>query len=398
MMTIDTLLLDIVNSTTFPIEKFLSTKDAKVLRDLATIVNSHYYLTENQGNLIIKILRENTKKLSIFSEKITESLTTPLWSRDFRQIRQVRKFHIGKTDDDTSQLIVEFTFNAEVRRILQEMSKKINQLIMIENGKKYIAPLTEKNIELLVDILTPHNFEIDELIQSHYKIIKSWSKSEVEHQFLLTNIEHKNFQKAITDDLGIETSIDQHIINDRSMRYQYFIENTKNHGESLTEYLANRSKPRIWVDKNQSTMSEVIASVVALKRLPLLVVFDTLANNKYLENIKILSDALEENGIFDKIGVYFRLTNDDTGKQFNQYIADKSYNYQLDNATSVACVMSGKLPKFFLKNAWKPMSVIALDSRMGMRHGKTAVYSNCCDLIVEWADEQSAMDLKVIGK
>ena len=398
MMTIDTLLLDIVNSTTFPIEKFLSTKDAKVLRDLATIVNSHYYLTENQGNLIIKILRENTKKLSIFSEKITESLTTPLWSRDFRQIRQVRKFHIGKTDDDTSQLIVEFTFNAEVRRILQEMSKKINQLIMIENGKKYIAPLTEKNIELLVDILTPHNFEIDELIQSHYKIIKSWSKSEVEHQFLLTNIEHKNFQKAITDDLGIETSIDQHIINDRSMRYQYFIEHTKNHGESLTEYLANRSKPRIWVDKNQSTMSEVIASVVALKRLPLLVVFDTLANNKYLENIKILSDALEENGIFDKIGVYFRLTNDDTGKQFNQYIADKSYNYQLDNATSVACVMSGKLPKFFLKNAWKPMSVIALDSRMGMRHGKTAVYSNCCDLIVEWADEQSAMDLKVIGK
>jgi len=397
MMTIDTLLLDIVNSTTSPIEKSLSTKDAKVLRDLATIVNSHYYLTENQGNLIIKILRENTKKLSNFSEKITESLTTPVWSRDFRQIRQVRKFHIGKMDDDTLQLIVEFTFNAEIRRILQEMSKKINQLIMVENGKKYFAPLTEKNIELLVDILTPHNFEIDELIQSHYKIIKSWSKSEVERQFLLTNIEHKNFQKAITDDLGIETSIDQHIINDRSMRYQYFIENTKNH-ESLTEYLANRSKPRIWVDKNQSSMAEVIASVLALKRSPLLVVFDTLANNKYLENIKILSDALEENGIFDKIGVYFRLTNDDTGKQFNQYIADKSYNYQLDNTTNVACVMSGKLPKFFLKNAWKPMSVIALDSRMGMRHGKTAVYSSCCDLIVEWADEQSAMDLKVIGK
>jgi hypothetical protein len=397
MMTIDTLLLDIVNSTTSPMEKSLSTKDAKVLRDLATIVNSHY-LTENQGNLIIKILRENTKKLSNFSEKITESLTTPVWSRDFRQIRQVRKFHIGKMDDDTLQLIVEFTFNAEIRRILQEMSKKINQLIMVENGKKYFAPLTEKNIELLVDILTPHNFEIDELIQSHYKIIKSWSKSEVERQFLLTNIEHKNFQKAITDDLGIETSIDQHIINDRSMRYQYFIENTKNHGESLTEYLANRSKPRIWVDKNQSSMAEVIASVLALKRLPLLVVFDTLANNKYLENIKILSDALEENGIFDKIGVYFRLTNDDTGKQFNQYIADKSYNYQLDNTTNVACVMSGKLPKFFLKNAWKPMSVIALDSRMGMRHGKTAVYSSCCDLIVEWADEQSAMDLKVIGK
>jgi hypothetical protein len=42
------------------------------------------------------------------------------------------------------------------------------------------------------------------------------------------------------------------------------------------------------------------------------------------------------------------------------------------------------------------MSVIALDSRMGMRHGKTAVYSNCCDCIVEWADEPSIIDQKII--
>jgi len=30
-----------------------------------------------------------------------------------------------------------------------------------------------------------------------------------------------------------------------------------------------------------------------------------------------------------------------------------------------------------------------------MRHGKTAVYSNCCDLIIEWADEPSTMDIKL---
>jgi hypothetical protein len=60
--------------------------------------------------------------------------------------------------------------------------------------------------------------------------------------------------------------------------------------------------------------------------------------------------------------------------------------------------MSGKLPKFFLKNPWQPMSVIALDTKMGLRHGKTSVYSNCCDLIVEWADKEVMFENKVIGK
>jgi len=398
MITVDNLLLNVVNSTTTNLEDLVSAKDAKILRNLATTINSHYFVTENQGNLIIKIFRENYKKIVNFSENLDQLLLHPTWSRDFRQIRQVRKFYIDKLNDDVLHLIVEFTFNSDIRRILQEITKKCNTLVCIENGRKYTAALTEKNIEILSETLTLLNFEIDDLIKTHYNTIKSWSKTEVENQFLITNIEHKNFQKAITEDLGIETAIDQNIINDRSMRYQYHLENPRNFGENLVEQIANRSKPRIWIDKKQHTMTEVIASIIELKRLPLLIVFDTLVNNKYLENLKILSKSLEENEIFDGIGVYFRLPNDEMGKQFNTFIAEKSYNYQLCDDTNVACVMSGKLPKFFLKTAWKPMSVIALDSRMGMRHGKTAVYSNCCDLIIEWADEPSAMDIKKIIK
>ena len=130
----------------------------------------------------------------------------------------------------------------------------------------------------------------------------------------------------------------------------------------------------------------------------MLVVFDTFIDSKYLENLEMLNDALEKNGIFDGIGVYFRLPNDEVGKQFNQLIKDKSYNTNLGKDTKVAVVMSGKLPKFFLKNTWQPMSVIALDTKMGLRHGKTAVYSNCCDCIVEWSDKEVLFENKVIGK
>jgi hypothetical protein len=211
-------------------------------------------------------------------------------------------------------------------------------------------------------------------------------------QFLAYNITNQNFQKHVTADLDINNDVDRNVIIDRSIRYQFLTDAAKNYGDSLTEVIANRPKSKIWIDSKQHTLADVMASLIELRRLPVLIVFDTVITGKYYDNLKQLSEALEVNNVCTDIGVYFRLPNDVTGKQFNQLIAEKSYNKLLDNNSKVVAVQSGKLPKFFLKNAWKPMSVIALDSRMGMRHGKTAVYSNCCDLIVEWAEQQTIME------
>ncbi len=395
MITVDNILLEIINSTSPTVEEVIAIKDSRVLRSLGTSVTNHNFITENQSKLLLRIFRENTEKLSKISENLNSCLRDPFWSKPFRQIEQVKKFYIGKNDNQDSLLFIEFTFSSEIRKILTNLSKNVENLTMTANGKIYTADLTEKNIAILFEALTPYGFTIDEAIETHYETIKSWSKNEVERQFLLSNIEYKNFQKAITEDLGIETPIDQSIITDRSMRYQYHLETPRNFGENLTENLANRTRPRTYVDKNQHSMVEIFNSLIQLKRLPTLVVFDTLVNNKYFDNLQILSESLEKNGIFDHIGIYFRLPNDDNGKKFNQYISEKKYNHVLDDTTKIACVQSGKLPKFFLKNAWRPMSVIALDSRMGLRHGKTAVYSNYCDLIVEWSDEPALADTRI---
>jgi len=377
------------------VETLISLKDSRVLRSLGTSISGHNFITENQSKLLLRIFRENSKKLSEISKDLATSLKDPVWSKTFRQIEQVKKFYIGKNDNQDSLLFIEFTFSSEIRKILTNLSKNVENLTVTANGKIYTADLTEKNIAILFEALTPYDFTIDNAIKTHYETIKSWSKNEVERQFLLSNIEYKNFQKAITEDLGIETPIDQSIITDRSMRYQYHLETPRNFGENLTENLANRTRPRTYVNKNQHSMAEIFNSLIQLKRLPTLVVFDTIVNNKYFDNLQILSESLEKNGIFDHIGIYFRLPNDDNGKKFNQYISEKKYNHVLDDTTKIACVQSGRLPKFFLKNVWRPMSVIALDSRMGLRHGKTAVYSNYCDLIVEWSDEPALADTRI---
>jgi hypothetical protein len=365
---------------------------------LATSIASNFFITENQGRLLIKILKENSKKLPNFSEEISTTLSTPNWSKSFRHIEQVKKFYIKKNEEQESVLFIELTYSQEIRKILQNLSKTVEGLTTSSAGKTWQAELTEKNIVALYEAFEPHGFDIDETIKNHYTTIKSWSESEFRNQFVLSNIEHKNFLRHITDDLGIETPIDQNIINDRSMRYQYFTENAKNHGETLVEVIANRSKSRVWIDKEQHGMEEVIAGLLNLHRLPLLVVFDTIVNAQYLTNLQILSNALEKNSIFSGVGVYFRLPNDTMGKQFNSIIAEKQYNHRLDNDLKVAAVMSGKIPKFFLNNSWKPMSVIAMDTKMGLRHGKTSVYSNCCDCIVEWSNADPMFDKKIILK
>jgi len=391
-MTIDNLLLKIVNFSSKPLEELLAPRDCNVLRNLASNINSHLFVTENQSRLIIKILGENSEKLSDFKDEILEQIAVPSWSKPFRHIEQIRKFYIKKNDEHELALFVEMTFSQEIRKILQNLAKQLDGLVVAHNTKSWTCTLTEQNLVILYEALEPLKFDIDETIKNHYLTIKSWSKSEVEKQFIISNIEHVNFQKAITADLGIETSIDQNIINDRSMRYKYTTENPRNFGENLTENIANRTSTKIWVDKNQHTLTEVFDSLLKLRRLPVMVVFDSFSNSKYLENLEILSEAMKNVGIDDGVGIYFRLPNDDIGKKFNNFIAENHYNKRLDDTLIVAAVSSGKIPKFFLKNAWQPMSVIGLDTKMGLRHGKTSVYTNCCDLIIEYAEEKSMLE------
>jgi hypothetical protein len=395
-MNVDTLLKNILDEPDSYSKTILSKKEYNTLLSLFSSLSSPIYITESQGRLILKILKENCSKLAKFSQDIDMSVHSPQWAKVFRQVEQIRKMFLSSADDGKMIINIEFTFSSQIRKVLQDNSKNCENLELVGSGKKYHADLTEHNIVFLVDLLKSFKFEIEDTILNHYNVIKSWSENQVQDQFLISNIDNTNFHRHITADLGIETAIDQNIIMDRSMRYQYHTEIARKFGENLTEIIAYREKTRVWINKTEHNVSDIIRSLIQLRRLPLLVVFDTIANTKYLENLEILSFALEENGIHDKVGIYFRLPNDDIGKKFNTFIAERQYNYNLASDTQVAGVMSGKLPKFFIKNAWKPMSILTLDTRMGLRHGKTSVYANCCDCIIEWSDEPTMFENRII--
>lgn len=386
MNDVDNLILKIVNFSSPTIEECISLRDAKVLRSMASSITSQFFITENQSKLIIKILKENSKKITFFEDEINTVLDNPSWSKKFRQIPEVKKLYIGKDHEGDLVLCIESTFSSTFRQKIHQLSKNIEGFQAQSTGKIFTADLTEKNIVTLVDHLLPLNFEIDINIKNHYDTIKSWSKNEVENQFLITNITNLNFHKQIANDIGLETPVDDPIIFDRSIRYQYRMKKPENLEENLKNFIAYRNQPRVWINSTTHDLSPVIKSLIDLKRLPLLVVFNNANNEISVKNLENLENALKENNVTDEVGIYFRLPSDEVGKNFNEVISKNKYNKFLTDTTKVVGIQSGKIPKFFLSSPWRPLSVIFLGGD-AIRHNKSSVYANCCDLIISYCEK-----------
>lgn len=366
-------------------------RELKILKNLGKLVLSPNFITENQGKLLSKILNENLKNFGDLGDEILSSLTSPTWSRVFRPLDKTKKMYLSS---DNSSILLEFAYSSSIRKILQNIWRDLGNVSQENSGKIYTIDLTEKNIIKLVETFEPHGFEIDEKILNFYKIIKSWSISDIRSQFLLGNIDHTNFQKQITEDLGLDTPVSDIVLLDRSVRYQYFLENTKKTPENLTEILGCRQTTKVWIDKNNYSLTEIFQALKNLKRLPTLVIFDSNDHKNCLENLVNLKKSLEKNEIFESIGIYFRLDNNEYGSIFNKFIAENQYNSQLDKTTKIVGVQNGKIPKFFLKNEWKPMSVISIGS--ALKQTKTAVYANCCDLIISYTEQEPIIENKIL--
>lgn len=384
MKHIDQLLVSIINHNKGELDTLVAARDANVMKSLANSIVGQYFITENQSKLLLKILHDNHQHFPAYTAELVESLAMPTWSRHFRQIEQVKRMYIGSVEGEDLSLIVEFTFSAHIRKVLTQANRNIENLVQSTNGKVYFAELTERNIVTLVELLRPLGFEFDDLVTSHYDIIKSWDEAAIKEQFQLTSMQGQNFLKNITADLGISTEIDKNIIKDRSMRYRYYDNEVLESDGTLARELATRIRSKVWVDKNKRSLDEVVDALVALKRLPIMVVFDNYTEDKSFDVLEQLSTSLERHNIDKEVGIYFRLPNNPNGAKFNSLIAEKKFNHYLGADTKVVGVQAGKIPKFFLTGNWKPMSIIAIDHQM--RSSKTAVYAGCCDLIVTYTD------------
>jgi len=367
-------------------ETQISHRDLKIFKSLLKAVSNTSFITENQGRLLLRLLRENN---SIFNIEQSH-LAQPDWSKQFRPVDDTRKMYLS-SNNEHNQIVLEFGYSASIRKALQERFKdgKLEGFVADPNSKTYSADLTELNIVTLVDVVSGLGFIIKDTIMEYYVTIKSWDIINIKNQYRINTLSHANFQKHLTSDLGIDIPLTQNIIADRSVRYQYYIDNKE--PTTLTEQIAYRNQTKIWINSDEYSLYNVFESLIELKRLPVLLIFDTHNQKKLTAQIVEMSNVLTHFDI-NNVGIYFRLPNNDTGKQFNEIVAERKYNTILDKNTQVIGVETNKLPKFILRNNWKPMSVIVVNTNL--RNSKTAIYSTCCDLIITYDTEPGLFEFK----
>jgi hypothetical protein len=385
-MTIDNLLTLIVTTKLDSVKKLIPSRDFKVIKSIGHAITTSLYITANQGSLIIKIFEKHADFFRTTVEEIDEVLKNPVWSKPFRVIEKKRNLRLGVDPFGETKLILEFTYSADIRKSLGTLEKKLSNMQSATNGKCHFFDVTEKNIVTVIEEIEHLGFDVDETVKNWYDTIKSWSKREVVNQFMFTSDTVNHYQTLVKKELGSDATNYQQLVDDRSMRYQYFTEKSEKIPENLTEMIATRTSPFCWINRKEVGLGEIFKSLVELKRFPLMVVFDGFDANRCLTDLRNFSENLEKNGIVDNVGVYFRLENNELGKAFNQLVKDKNYNVQLDETTKVVAIQNGKIPKFFLKNSWYPMSIIAIGN--SLKNNKTSVYANSCDLVINYTEQQ----------
>lgn len=383
MITTDSLLIELFQQGIEKLDSQLPVRDKKILISLSRQIHAGQFLTENQSKLLVKILKENQHYITASDQEKLLAIECPTWSQQFRVIDQVRRIFLGKEHD--GRILVEFTYNKRLRQLITDLNKQFEGQMISNNSKQYSIPLTEKNIFTLVNAFENQGFEIDPILTKFHEEIVKIKNTKTDH-FDVFSLANEKLITAIKADVNDISDSNLILLNDRSLRFQYSVF-PKNPEISLKNSLANRALTRVWADSNLISISELIASLQSLDRLPLLVVFNGHDSKECLQNLKKLENSLKTNSIDTGVGIYFRFDNGtDSNKDFNASISNFGYNAKLDSTTQVAGIANNKLPKFMIKNGWYPKSVITFSNNF--KSNKTSIYCDAVDLIVYYNDKR----------
>ena len=382
MITTDVLLIELFQQGIEKLSGGIPGRDKKILISLARQIISGNFLTENQSNLLVKILKENVQHLSTVDTNRLSAIESPTWTKQFRVIDQVRRIYINK---DAEKLLVEFTYSKKLRQLIGELNKQLEGQMAAIGSKQYTIPLTEKNIYNVVNTFKPYGFNIDDTVMGFYNDISKFLKSN-NTQFDIFSMTNEKLLMAVKSEVTDISDDNLVLLNDRRLKFQYSIY-SKDSEVSLKNSLANRPSTRVWIDSKTTTLNDLISALKDLNRLPMLVIFNGHESKECLQNLKRLSTSLNNNSIESNIGIYFRFDNvNDNNKEFNNTVSQLEYNSVLGEHTAIAGIANNKLPKFLLKSSWYPKSVITFSN--SFKNNKTATYCDAVDLIVYYNEKQ----------
>lgn len=353
-------------------------RDIKILKNISNLMSNDSYITENQGNLVLKILKENLEYLDKTNLDIASSLKFPNWSKKFRVNEKIRKVTIEELEKGKLSVKIEYSFDKEIKKVISFLNKHISSDGFFGNLKNQYYTLTEKNIVTIHDSLIPLKFTFSPHFIELYNKINEIDRIKIANQF-----EFSQFSKDRNDIFFDNELLDSDLLKiDRRLRYQYTYNPNLNEEflEKLEYKIALRNLSKIYINSSSIDFDKLINTLYVLNRTKILLVFDEFKVSDCLYFMNKVKDYVATHNLENTTGIYFRFDNKDEGLKFNKMISDNKLNSKLNKDSKFVGVSNGKIPKFLLKTDWRPDAVISFTT--SLRNNKTDVYCNDCDLIV----------------
>jgi len=362
MIIVDSFLIDLDNTKTYTTNNQIPKRDRRILSSLSRQLKSGAFLTKNQSDLLIKILKENLSNI----DSSMLDLDNPMWSKEFRVIDQVKKIHI-----DSNYIVVEFTFSKRIKQIVTDLNKIIDGQLLSNGSKQYLIPLSEKNIFVTLNALKKERFDIQPLVLDYYKEINSILENN-EDIFNFDKISNERLFKQLNADIDISNPLQ---VIDRRLAYQY--SHTLSKDNSIAAKIANRKSTKVYINSETISLEEIFSALKDLNRFPLLVIFNQYETKEIIKELQQLRSAT----LGKNVGVYFRLDNSSTvGKEFNFSIKEYKFNDRLNPKTDVVGLTNNHLPKFIFRSGWYPKTVISFTNNF--KNNKTSAFCDAVDLVI----------------
>ena len=152
------------------------------------------------------------------------------------------------------------------------MSEQIQGSISVCNQREFYLALTEKNILVVLSEFRRDHFTIDENLLNFYHEIRNIIKTQ-SNMYDVFSLTDEKFKKIITDRVG-EISVNNLLaLHDKKIKYGYKVFEQIPE-KTLPSLIAQRNYQKIFIDRNQVELTEIVNSVTQLKRFPILAIFD----------------------------------------------------------------------------------------------------------------------------
>jgi hypothetical protein len=290
MLTIDNILFKIEQHGVDSLSPSIPIRDKKILKNMAKLVRTIDYVTESQGTLTIKILKDNLEHLNFVGSDLIPSLKSPAWSKLFKSTEKIRKIGLTVMGDGVSVIEIEASFSKDVKNAILTLQKKSEGEVKFTSNKSYYLSLTEKNVVMAVDDLKRYNFQKSPEIVEIYEKIKSFDFSKVALEFDILNTSNEKLKKALANDVGSDIFENSLLLNDRKIAFQYTIDKKPEKiSEDTLEYkIATRQNHKIFIEQDNVSLEALSTALVKLNRLPALLIFDEFDPKQCTENLKNL--------------------------------------------------------------------------------------------------------------